>query len=313
MTPTTLTLSHYMPPGHGTHRDFLAPWARALEARADGAIRVTIADGTTALGRLEHQYAQVASGAVDIAHSPAHLPPGRFPATGIAGLPFLAAGADQGTRLLWHLLPDHLAAEYDAFKVLALHADSGGCLHTIRHPIARLEDLAGLRIRVPNPLIAATIEALGAVPVPLAPPEIGEALAAGRLDGAALPWDVLLYTGSDRCFRYHLDTSLYVSPLYLVMNRARYEGLSAALRSAIDAVSGSALVPRFGPWWAAWEGPGRAAAAAPGHTVTRLDPAEGERWRRRVAPVIERRLAELEGQGVAARAIYAAAGRFIAG
>ena len=136
---------------------------------------------------------------------PATCPPGRFPRTSIVGLPFLADSAATGTRLLRHLLPNHLAADYAEFKVLALHADAGGLLHTRDRPIERLEDLAGLRVRTPNPLISAMIARLGGVSVLLAPPDINAALRSGAIDAAAMPWDVVLYTGSDEFLRYHLD------------------------------------------------------------------------------------------------------------
>jgi TRAP-type C4-dicarboxylate transport system substrate-binding protein len=307
----SLRISHYMPPDHGTHADFIAPWARALERRSGGAIATTIFDGTTPLGLLANQYDQVLRGDVDIAHSPGHLPAGRFPRTAIVGMPFLAGSAETGTRLLRHLLADHLQAEYAEFKVLALHADAGGLFHTRDRPIERLEDLAGLRIRTPNPLISAMIARLGGIPVPLAPPDIDAALREGAIDAAAVPWDVVLYTGSDQFLRYHLDDRLYVSPLYFVMNRARYDGLPPELQHAIDDVSGDALMDQFGGWWKRWEEPGVAAVLAQGHTITRLGESERRRWQVAVQPVIDRRLEALAVEGIDAAAIYHAARRYL--
>ena len=48
-----------MPRDHGTHRDFIAPWARAVEACSGGRLRVTVHDGDSPLGRLAQQHAQV--------------------------------------------------------------------------------------------------------------------------------------------------------------------------------------------------------------------------------------------------------------
>jgi TRAP-type transport system periplasmic protein len=311
MVSVSLRISHYMPPEHGTHADFIEPWARALERRSGGAIAATIFDGTTPLGLLPNQHDQVLRGIVDVAHSPAHLPAGRFPRSAIVGLPFLADTAATGTRLLRHLLRDHLAADYHEFKVLALHADAGGLFHTRDRPIERLEDLAGLRIRTPNPLISDMVARLGGIPVPLAPPDINPALRSFAIDAAAMPWDVVLYTGSDEFLRYHLDDRLYVSPLYFVMNRARYDGMPPELRHAVDDVSGDALMDRFGDWWKRWEEPGIAAVVAQGHSITRLGESERNRWREIVQPVIDHRLDALAAQGIDAAAIYRAARRYI--
>ena len=303
--PVDLTVSHYMPPAHGTHRDFIAPWARAVEGGSGGRLRVTVHDGDSRLGRLERQHEQVVSGAVDVAHSVASLPSGRFPRTAIVGAPFLAASASTGTRLLALLFSRFLAVEYSGLTVLALHADSGGLLHTREGPIERLEDLRGLRVRVPSELVASALAELGAKPVVLAPLDIHAAAEAGDLDGAAMAWDVVLHSDTAAIFRYHLDVPLYVSPLYFVMNRARYEGLAPALRGAIDAVSGPALADRFGAWWEAWAGPAREAVERRGNTVGVLAPGERERWARAARPAVDRWLRALEAEGVTeARAIY---------
>jgi TRAP-type C4-dicarboxylate transport system substrate-binding protein len=307
----SLRISHYMPPEHGTHADFIEPWARALERRSEGAITATIYDGTTQLGLLAKQHDQVLRGEVDVAHSPGHLPQGRFPRTAIVGMPFLADTAATGSRLLRHLLPRYLAAEYGDFKVLALHADAGGLLHTRDRPIERFEDLAGLRIRTPNKLISDMVASLGGIPVPLAPPDINAALRSGAIDAAAMPWDVVLYTGSDQFLRYHLDNRLYVSPLYFVMNRARYDALPRDLQQAVDDVSGDALMGRFGDWWKRWEKPGVEAVLAQGHTITRLQESERRRWQEVVQPVIDHRLDALAAEGIDAVEIYRAARRYL--
>ena len=300
-----------MPRGHGTHRDFIAPWARAVESESGGRLRVTVHDGDSPLGRLERQHAQVTSGAVDVAHSVASLPPGRYPRTAIVGAPFLAADADEGTRVLSRLFERFLATEYADLVVLALHADSGGLLHTREGPIERLEDLRDLRLRAPSALVAEALAELGAKPVVLAPREIRAAAEAGQLDGAAMAWDVLDYSGTAGVFVHHLDVPLYVSPLYFVMNRRRYESLHTEQRDAIDRVSGSALAARFGGWWEAWSAPAREEARQRGDAITGLAAEERARWARAAQPAVDRWLTGLEAGGVAdARAIYDAASAF---
>jgi len=306
--PADLVVSHYMPAAHGTHRDFIEPWARAVETGSRGALRVTVHTGDSPLGRLERQHCQVVGGEVDVAHSVASLPRGRFPRTMITGAPFLAESSPVGSRLLSALLPRYLEEEYAELRVLALHADSGGLLHTRRGPIEGLEQLRGLRIRAPSDLVAAALARLGAEPVVLTPSEIRAAADGGVLDGAAMAWDVVDYTGTGTAFPHHLDTALYVSPLYFVMNRTRYENLPAAAREAIDAVSGPALAERLGGWWERWASPAREAARQRGETITALGDGERERWARAARPAVDDWLGKLEADGIVdAREIYEAA------
>lgn len=307
-TRIVLHASHYMPEDHGSHTDFIAPWAAAVEQASAGAIQVVVHAADTPLGRLENQYDQVVSGAVDVAHSPAGLPKGRFPLTQVLNLPFMVTGAGQGTRALWALLAGPLAHEYAALHVLALHMDSGGVLHTRERPVTRLEELRGLRLRCPAGPMETVMRELGAIAVPLPPPAICRAAEAGEIDGAVMAWDVLAYTRTDGIFRYHTDTKLYASPLYFVMNQARWLALPEPMREAIDRVSRTALIERFGTWWAKWELPGRAAARAPGHHTVQLLPAELERWRQAAAPAIAGHLDALTRSGLtAARSVFQAA------
>ena len=308
MSVVEIKVSHYMPEDHGTHVDFIAPWAAALERESGGEVRVAVHSGLSPLGKLENQYEQVASGIVDVAHSPASLPQGRFPRTWLLNLPFLASGAADGTRMLWSLFERHLRPDYDGLKVLALHADSGGVLHTRDKPIQRLDDLAGMRLRCPTGPVADVLAALGAIPVPLLPPQINQAVRDGAIDGAVMAWDVLAYTQTADVLRYHVDSKLYVSPLYFVMNDARYRALPGPARAAVDAVSGDNLVRNFGTWWSRWERPGLELARAPGHVVEHLATSELDLWRDATSPVIHAYLDRLAQEGVPdARAIYEAA------
>lgn len=303
-----LHVSHYMPEDHGSHADFIAPWARAVEKASGGALSLVVHSGSSACGKLENQYAQVSSGAVDIAHSPAGLPEGRFPLTTLLNLPFMAASSEEGTRLLNALFESHLAAEYRGLKVLALHADSGGVLHTRDAPVTRLEQLAGLRLRCPAGPMEAALRLFGAEPVALTPPCIRAAADDGRIEGAVMAWDVLAYTGTAAIFRHHTDTKLYVSPLYFVMNGATWRSLDPRARNALDSWSGAALASRFPLWWQAWEAPGRALGLAKGHTMGALVPAELRRWRDTAAPAVEAHVDALVAAGHAqARATYKAA------
>ena len=304
----TLNVSHYMPEDHGSHADFIAPWARAVEAASGGELSVTIHSGASALGRLDNQYAQVLSGAVDVAHSPAGLPDGRFPLTTLMNLPFMASSSAQGTAILNALLPGHLASEFQDLKVLVLHADSGGVLHTRDELVTRQEQLAGLRLRCPAGPMEAALRLLGAEPVPLTPPHIKAAADEGRIDGAVMAWDVLAYTGTGDIFRHHTDTKLYVSPLYFVMNGQSWRSLSPAQHEAVERCSGGGLAGRFPAWWQAWEAPGRALAFTDGHVLGELTRSELARWQRAAAPAVEAHVEGLVAAGHAdARRTYAAA------
>jgi TRAP-type C4-dicarboxylate transport system substrate-binding protein len=302
-----LKLSHFLPPGHGMHRDWFVPWGEELAKRTNGKVKVTVFPAGSAFGNPARQLEQAVSGVVDIAHGLRGLPAGRFPRMGIIEFPFLVETANAASRTLWDLYPKYFAQEFpDTVKVLALHAHNAGLIHTRDKQVKTMDDLKGLRIRSPSPQINAMLQQLGATPVGLPPGEVYENLQRGVIDGAVFPWDPI---NSFRLFevtKYHLDARSYTASFYFVMNKRKYDSLPADMKKAIDETTGSALIERFGDWWNQWDAPGLEAATKKGNVMSSLSDAERNRWREALKPTTEKLLSELEGQGVKdARVIYA--------
>ncbi len=300
-----LKLSHFLPPVHGIHTDFIEPWARELEACSDGRVAVEIYPGGTQLGNVAKQQEQVLAGVVDIAHGLTGLPRGRFPRTSVIDLPFLTESADAATRTLWALYPEYLAEEYEGLKTLALHAHNGGLIHTRDKKVETMDDLAGLRIRTPSPAISMMLEALGAVPQGMPPGQVYENLQKGVIDGTVFPWDPVKSFRLAEVLKYHLDARVYTVSFFFVMNQRRYDSLPDEVKACVDELSGDALVAKFGDWWDAWDAPGLAAAQDQGNVVTTLSDEERRRWREALQPMIDAYLTQLEDEGVEnAREIY---------
>lgn len=160
-----LKLAHFLPTANGMHSDFMEPWARALEECSQGEVKVEIFPAGTQLGNPARLYDAVRAGAVDIAHGLSGIPGGRFERTRIAELPFMFDDADEATRALWSVFPDHLEGEFPGVKILALHAHNPGQVHTTSQVVRNSADMNGLRLRFPTEAAAAMLTALGANPV----------------------------------------------------------------------------------------------------------------------------------------------------
>lgn len=304
----TLRLSHFLPPVHGIHTDFIEPWAADLEECSDGQVSVEIFPGGTQLGNVARQQEQVLAGVVDIAHGLHGIPRGRFPRTSVIDIPFLTEDAGVASRTLWELFPEHLQEEYNGLKVLALHAHNGGLIHTADTPVTTMEDMEGLRIRTPSPAVSAMLEELGAEPVGLPPGQVYENLQKGVIDGTVFPWDPVNSFKLSEVLNYHLDAGVYTVSFFFVMNQNTYDGLPEDVQACVDSLSGDALVARFGDWWDDWDAPGLAAAQEKGSKITELSEEERERWREALQPMIDAYLDSLEAEGVDnAREIYQAA------
>jgi TRAP-type C4-dicarboxylate transport system substrate-binding protein len=113
-------------------------------------------------------------------------------------------------------------------------------------PINSLDDLAGKRIRVNNPIQGAAIGALGATPVPLPINEVAVALGSGDIDAAALPTgEPLIEFGVARMAANHYLLGISSAPLAVLMNREVFDGLPEGAQEIIRAHSGAWFAERY--------------------------------------------------------------------
>jgi TRAP-type C4-dicarboxylate transport system substrate-binding protein len=186
---------------------------------------------------------------------------------------------------------------------LSVHTIGANQFHTRETPIRRLEDLKGLRIRVPTPLAGRMVTALGAVPVELPGPRVYQALVNRDLDGAVMTWDFLGSSKAYEVVRYHTETDdalpmIGTTVIVFAMNRDRYATLPADLRGVIDANSGAALAHWVAGVLGAAEGPWRELVGKNGNTVTPVQRSEIDRWRRATRPVIDEWVSQMQTQGL---------------
>ncbi len=295
-----LTLSHFLPDFHPLHRSFLAPWARDVESCSEGEVKITLHSAGSEFGDAAKQLDQVRSGTVSIAHGLTGIPAGRLPRTMIIDIPFLTRNAAEASRTLWSLYEDgHIATEYRGLKVLALHAQNPGMIHTKGVRVSALSDLKGLRISHPGKMMELLLRHVGADPVSLSPTEVLPGLERGLIDGTASSWEAVngykLYKQLD----HHWDVKAFTTSFFFVMNKRRYESLSAKVRACIDHYSGEGLVRKLGGLWNAWDRPGLERSFSKGDEIITMTDADRMALLEQVRPVITSGLDYLRRQGVA--------------
>jgi TRAP-type C4-dicarboxylate transport system substrate-binding protein len=301
----TLKLSQFLGPTSFFQVDFAVPWARELEARTQGRVKVELFDGSTPFGGVGAQASQVRSGAIDIALGLRGAEGDAFPRTSIIELPFLVRDATTGSRALWTLFQKGaFGPEFSEFKVLALFVQNPGLLHTARKPVTVVDDIKGLRLRAPNQAAAAALTQVGALPVILQVNDVMPAVQSGQIEGIVTNWGNPL-PGFNAAMHYHTNVAFYTSVFFVVMNKDRFAHLPPDIQQAIDAQSGVVLVDRFGELWSKWDAPIRDGATGPGQVVITPDAAAMAGWREALKPVTDTYLTELSSHGFPdARGVY---------
>jgi TRAP-type C4-dicarboxylate transport system substrate-binding protein len=216
----------------------------------------------------------------------------------------------------WEMVDtDFQENEYKDLKVLGAWVHGPGVIHT-SEPVNTLEDMKGKTLRGPTRVINDMLSELGAEPVGMPLPTIPEALSKGVINGTVIPWEVTPSIRLTELVKNHTEfggpEALYTATIVLVMNKAKYDALPEDLRAILDAESGAKLSSFAAEVMEAYDKPGRDIGVAAGNTIIELDEAEVARWKEAAQPVIDRWVAEMDGQGIDGQALIDQAKKLIA-
>lgn len=161
------------------------------------------------------------------------------PAAEIQGVPFAFSSYGQVHKLNDGKLGEHIGRECAA---KGIHRFQYGLLENgfrqinmLDKPIRTADDLAGVRMRVPDAqIIRETFEALGAVPVTVNIADLYEALRTRRVDGQENP---LVVTEVNRLYevtRYLSITNHMWSGFNLIANMKFWRGLPAGVQAIVN-------------------------------------------------------------------------------
>lgn len=113
-----------------------------------------------------------------------------------------------------------------------------------KHEVKSLEDLQGLKIRVPNnPIMIATFESFGIDPVPMDWGEVFNALQQNVIDGQENPYDVLLSVKFHEVQDYVTDTQHFFQAAGVIMSEQWFQSLPKDLQAAVTQAGHDAM------WW----------------------------------------------------------------
>ena len=155
-----------------------------------------------------------------------------------------------------------------------------------KRPIAKVEDFAGLKIRViPNPINLDWVKALDANPTPMAFPEVYGALEAKALDGQENPLNVILANKFSEVQKHLALTNHVYNPQSVIISKKFWDTLSGAEKKIVlEAAAEAVKVQRQTSRDAAGSTLDQLKKA--GMQVTELPPAEIAKLRDKMRPVI---------------------------
>jgi TRAP-type C4-dicarboxylate transport system substrate-binding protein len=286
--PIKLTYSIFFPPTHGQTKAAMA-WAKEIEQRSNGRIQITVFPGGT-LTNAKQCYSGVVQGISDLGFSLFAYTKGRFPVMAAVDLPMGYPDGKTASRVANEFAKIFKPKELNDVKVMYLHAHGPGLLHT-KSPVAKLEDLKGMKIRSTG-LSAKVVEALGGVPVAMPQGATYESLQKGVVEGTFGPMEVLKGWKQAEVVKYTTECYSvgYTTTFFVVMNLDKWNALPDDLKKIFEAVS-EKYVEVHGNVWDSTDEEGRKYTLSLGNKIIPLSDEESARWRQAVQPVIDEYIA----------------------
>ena len=161
--------------------------------------------------------------------------PNFVPEAKILDIPFLFSSKAQAQAVLDGPIGQDMLGKFDAkgFKALAWGENGVRHMTNSKRPVNGPEDLKGLKMRtMENPVHVAAYKGFGIVPTPMAFPEVFTALQQGTVDGQENPLSVIMAAKFDQVQKYLTLTGHVYSPCIFLMNKASFDKLSAADKTA---------------------------------------------------------------------------------
>ena len=284
----TLRFHQMLPPQATIPAKAIAPWAAKVEKESGGRIKVQQFPTMQLGGKPPELFDQAKDGVVDLIWTVLGYTPGRFPKSEVFELPFSVGSAESGSRAFQAYVQKYAMDEFKDVHLIAVHVHGPGLFHS-KDPITKLEDLQGMKVRGGSRVINMMLEQLGATPVGLPVPAVGEALSKGVISATTIPWEVVPALKVQQIVKNHTtfagDKGLYTQTFAVAMNKAAYDKLPPDLKKVIDANSGMETAAMFGRAMDQGDVAGEAVARKAGNNIVALDAAETQRWQRAAAGV----------------------------
>ena len=209
-------------------------FAKEVEKRTQGRYKVqTFYNG--ALGGERESIEAVQLGTLDLTMTSSGPVPNFVPEVAILDIPFLFKDYAQARSTLDGPIGQDMLGKFTPKGIIALAWGENGFRHMTnnKRSVNAPDDLKGLKMRtMENPVHMQAYKAFGIIPTPMAFTEVFTALQQGTVDGQENPLSVISAAKFGQVQKYITLTGHVYSPALLLMNKGKWDKLSAADKQA---------------------------------------------------------------------------------
>lgn len=262
-------------------------FAELVAAKSGGKIKVNLFPGGV-LGSDQANLSALQGGTLEMVSMNSGILASLSKEFAIYDFPFLFANAKEADAIVDGSFGKKLHDKLEAKGIVGLAYYELGFrnITNSKRPIAKVEDIEGLKLRViPNPINVDWVKALGANPTPLPFPEVYAALEQKAIDGQENPITVINANKLYEVQKYVTITNHQYNPQSVLISKKFWDTLSTAEKKIVsDAAQESATYQRQQARGQVDEA--LANLKKNGMTVTELSAAEVNKFREKMKPVI---------------------------
>ena len=296
----TLKVHHFLPASSYAQTLFIQPWCDRIAKESNNKMKCQIYPSMQLGGSPPQLFEQARDGVADVVWTLPGYSAGRFPSVEVFEMPFMMQSPEATSKAVWDYVDQYAKAEFKDVKALAFHVHGDGVFHMVNKPIRTAADLKGVKLRAPTRATNKFIALLGATPVSMPVPQVGDALSKGVIDGAVVPYEVVPAVKIQELVKYHSETdpaepAFYTSVFIFAMNQAKYDSLSPDLKKVIDRNSGQSLSAMAGKAFLQADAEGKKTTAK--NTTNVIPKAELENWKKTAQPLFDQWVADMNAKG----------------
>lgn len=290
-----LNYSNFFPAPH--NNSIIADqWCKEVDKRTNGRVKVTYFPGGTLIPAAQ-TYDGIVKGIADIGFSVLGYTRGKFPMMGVIDLPLGYKSGAQATALINAFYKKFKPKELDEVQIMYLHGHGPAIIHTKR-PVAKLEDLKGMKIRAQGTVVP-IVQALGGAPVGATMPETYDALRTGVVEGSMAPYEALqgFKWGEVVSATTESYGTAYSAGMFIVMNKGKWNSLPPDIQKIIEQINEEWSVKQ-GDIWDTIDKAGKDFVVKRGNKIVTLSKEESARWVAAVNPLFDQFAKEVNAKGL---------------
>ena len=285
--PIQLKFGFPNPPTAWIYTIGIGNWAKDIEARTGGKLTIQGFPGGSVVNQ-RNVYDRVLNGVVDFGYGPFGEISDQMPRSEVTNLPFESPGMVASSAAAWKMYRAGMFDEdFKRLRIITTFCLPPSGLH-INKPVAKIEDIKGVKLTSATRANGEVIERLGATVVAVTNPEAYGALQRGMAQGIMLSDAGLTTFKLEEVTKYHVNLPLGCTTGGFFMNKDSYARLPDASKAVLDAASGDAMAKFMGEEAYRQDLIARKKIeSSPGAVMVTLDPKETERWHAKLAPIAE--------------------------